>query len=166
MARPQDREGVWHEQGILQSLPAKGLPVRWRAPLGSGFSGPAVAKGKVFVMDRVLAEGVRKTSRPSGTIATRRPDGNGSCAWTKPPAKYAWTQSYPCTYSIAYGSGPRATPTVYGDKVYTLGAMGNLLCLDVATGQIVWQKNFVARLSQLKCRSTATPAHRWSMDLG
>ena len=38
---------------------------------------------------------------------------------------------------------PRATPTVCGDRVYTLGAMGDLLCLDAATGQVVWQKNLV-----------------------
>jgi outer membrane protein assembly factor BamB len=54
-----------------------------------------------------------------------------------------WTHAYPCAYAIAYGSGPRATPTVCGDRVYTLGAMGDLFCLDSATGRIVWQKNFV-----------------------
>lgn len=57
--------------------------------------------------------------------------------------KILWKQAYPCAYETAYGSGPRVTPTVSGDKVYTLGAMGELVCLDAATGQVRWQKNFV-----------------------
>ena len=57
--------------------------------------------------------------------------------------KVLWTHAYPCAYATAYGSGPRATPTVCGDRVYTLGAMGDLFCLDSATGRVVWQKNFV-----------------------
>ena len=44
---------------------------------------------------------------------------------------------------MAYGSGPRATPTVAGGKVITLGAMGDMLCLDAASGRVIWQKNFV-----------------------
>jgi len=142
--RGANREGVWHEQGILQSFPAKGLPVRWRAPLGSGFSGPAVAKGRVFVLDRVLAEGVPKDVKTQWNYRDKTTGRERVVCLDEATGKTLWTQPYSCAYSIAYGSGPRATPTVYDDKVYTLGAMGNLLCLDVATGQIVWQKNFVA----------------------
>jgi outer membrane protein assembly factor BamB len=57
--------------------------------------------------------------------------------------KVLWTHAYPCRYAVAYGSGPRATPSVAGDKLYTVGAMGDLLCLDSATGHVIWQKNFV-----------------------
>ncbi len=57
--------------------------------------------------------------------------------------KILWVHSYPCKYAAAYGSGPRVTPTVSGDRVYTLGTMGDLFCLDAASGQIVWSKNLV-----------------------
>jgi outer membrane protein assembly factor BamB len=57
--------------------------------------------------------------------------------------KILWKHSYACAYDAAYGSGPRATPTVSGDRVYTLGAMGDLFCLDSATGRVAWQKSFV-----------------------
>ena len=57
--------------------------------------------------------------------------------------KILWKHSYPCAYETAYGSGPRAMPTVCGDKVYALGTMGNLLCLDSATGHVDWQEDFV-----------------------
>src|SRR2546430_16468769 len=49
--RGSGRDGVWHEKGIRKTFPAEGLPVRWRAPVGYGFSSPVVAKGRVFVTD-------------------------------------------------------------------------------------------------------------------
>jgi outer membrane protein assembly factor BamB len=61
----------------------------------------------------------------------------------EPTGKVLWKHDYDCRYETAYGSGPRATPTVCGDRVYTLGTMGDLLCLDSTTGRVVWQKNLV-----------------------
>src|SRR6266498_4568085 len=52
-----ERDGVWRETGILEKFPADGVKVRWRVPIGGGYSGPAVAKGRVYVMDRKLNEG-------------------------------------------------------------------------------------------------------------
>src|SRR5262245_5737627 len=45
------RDGVWREQGIVAQFPEGGPAVRWRAPIGSGYSGPAVAGRRVFAMD-------------------------------------------------------------------------------------------------------------------
>jgi outer membrane protein assembly factor BamB len=42
-----------------------------------------------------------------------------------------------------YASGPRATPTVDGDRVYVLGAKGLLLCLDTKTGRVLWKRDYV-----------------------
>jgi hypothetical protein len=46
------RDGVWTETGILDRFPKGGPKVLWRQPLGGGFTGPAVADGRVYVMDR------------------------------------------------------------------------------------------------------------------
>jgi len=54
--------------------------------------------------------------------------------------KEVWKHEYDCPYSISYASGPRATPTVHAGKVYTLGAEGNLFCLDAAQGTVLWSK--------------------------
>jgi outer membrane protein assembly factor BamB len=52
-----------------------------------------------------------------------------------------WKHEYDCNYTISYPAGPRCTPTVEGGRVYTLGAMGDLVCLNAATGGVVWSKN-------------------------
>src|SRR5919202_152160 len=54
-----ERDGIWRETGLVDRFPPGGPPVRWRTPIHSGYAGPAVAAGRVYVMDRVLAEGAR-----------------------------------------------------------------------------------------------------------
>src|SRR5258708_7159303 len=49
------RDGVWRETGILEKFPKGGPKVLWRAPIGGGYSGPAVAGSRVYITDRVLA---------------------------------------------------------------------------------------------------------------
>ena len=44
---------------------------------------------------------------------------------------------------MEYGNGPRASPTVHEGKVYTLGTQGHLVCLDAASGEVVWKKDLV-----------------------
>src|SRR5688500_16206111 len=52
-----NRDSQWREAGIVDSIPAEGLKVRWRMPLSGGYTGPAVAEGRVYVMDYVVASG-------------------------------------------------------------------------------------------------------------
>jgi outer membrane protein assembly factor BamB len=54
--------------------------------------------------------------------------------------KTVWEHSDQVAYKISYPSGPRATPTISGGKVYTLGAEGRLLCLDAADGKVLWSR--------------------------
>ena len=49
--RGDERLGVWHETGIISEFPNSGLKVTWRVPINSGFSGPVVADGRVYVSD-------------------------------------------------------------------------------------------------------------------
>jgi len=68
------RDGVWSATGIIDSFSKEGAKVVWRVPLGMGYSGPAVANGKVFVMDRVLDEGV---SLPPNAFSKGKNKGKG-----------------------------------------------------------------------------------------
>ena len=63
-----DRDGVWKETGLLQKFPEDGPKIRWRVPMGIGYSGPAVAGNKVYVMD--LERAVDENGQP--LRATRR----------------------------------------------------------------------------------------------
>src|SRR5205807_3708528 len=60
------RDGVWRETGILKEFPRGGPKVLWRTPIGGGYAGPAVAAGRVYVTDRVLAEGAKNPANPFG----------------------------------------------------------------------------------------------------
>src|SRR5947209_8723834 len=57
--------------------------------------------------------------------------------------KELWKHEYDCPYTVSYPSGPRTTPVVRDGRVYTLGAMGDLLCLDASSGRVRWSKNLV-----------------------
>jgi outer membrane protein assembly factor BamB len=59
--------------------------------------------------------------------------------------KILWKHEYDCPYQVSYASGPRTTPVIAGDKVYTIGAMGHLVCLELNTGKVVWQHDLLAK---------------------
>jgi outer membrane protein assembly factor BamB len=104
-----------------------------------GYSGPAVAGGKVYLTDRTLDRGVRNPANPFGTQAVA---GKERVLCLEAAAgKKLWKHEYSSTYEISYPAGPRATPLMAGGKVYTLGAMGDLLCLDAGKGKVLWSKN-------------------------
>jgi outer membrane protein assembly factor BamB len=132
------RDGVWRETGIVARFPAEGPKVRWRYPIGGGYSGPAVADGKVYVSDRVLAKGI---SNPDNSFDRNRLNGQERIlCLDEAKGALLWQYVYECPYRISYPSGPRTTPAVTKDKIYALGAMGDLVCLDVNTGAKVWHK--------------------------
>jgi outer membrane protein assembly factor BamB len=123
--RGKGRTGVWTETGIIDKFPAEGLKAAWRTPVRAGFAGPAVANGRVFITDY-----------ENGT--------ERALALDEKTGKILWTREWPAKYQgISYATGPRATPTVDGDRVYVAGTAGALLCLNARTGAVIWQKDFV-----------------------
>jgi outer membrane protein assembly factor BamB len=135
-----ERDGVWRETGIVERFPAGGPKVAWRAPVGGGYSGPAVSGGKVYVTDRVLAPGASNPDDPFRKAATAGQE--RVLCLDEQTGKLLWQHAHDCVYRISYPCGPRATPVVHGGKVYTLGAMGDLHCLDANSGNVVWSTNF------------------------
>jgi len=133
------RDAVWREDGILDRFPESGLEVKWRRAIASGFSGPSVAGGRVFVTD-FLKESGAVTNRPSALEEVRGKE-RVLCLDAK-TGKVVWEHAYDATYRVSYPSGPRASPVVSGGKVYTLGTDGDLLCLDAGKGSVVWSKRF------------------------
>ena len=132
--RGVDRIGVWTETGIVETLPDR-LVVKWRVPVNSGYSGPAVADGRVFVTDWAEDPESRTMDGTERVIALDERTGT-----------VQWTRDWPTSYrmlQVSYANGPRATPTIDGDRVYVVGATGILVCLDVDTGALIWRKDYV-----------------------
>ena len=139
-----NRDDVWAETGIVRTFPDGGPKILWRAPVGGGYSGPAVAGGKVFVTDKILKPGAADPKDPFEGNKAKTPAAERVLCLDAATGKELWKHEYDVTYSVQYPAGPRCTPTVHEGKVYTLGAMGDLFCLDAATGKPVWSKNLPA----------------------
>jgi outer membrane protein assembly factor BamB len=139
------RDGVWREEGILERFPPGGPKVVWRTPIGSGYTGPAVAGDRVYVMDRVLRQGTKNPDSGFSPPGRRNVVAGSERVLCLDDAtgRIVWTHEYECEYRIDYPAGPRATPVVADGKVYALGAMGQLCCLDAATGKVLWGKDLV-----------------------
>lgn len=104
----------------------------WSAPAGGGYSTPVVSAAAVFLFSRDgEQEVVSAFDRVSG--------------------KPLWRHSYAARfrqnqYASAMGRGPHSTPLYHDGRLYTLGIMGALTCLDARTGAVVWRKDFSSRI--------------------
>ena len=100
--RGATRDGVWRESALLKELPDS-LEVRWRAPIGSGYCGPTVAKGRVYVMDRL--------TEPIEVERIHCFD------WKL--GKKLWIHEYACSYAgVSYKAGPRCSVLVAQGLAY------------------------------------------------
>jgi outer membrane protein assembly factor BamB len=135
--RGSNRDGRWNETGIMELFPAGGLKVTWRVPVGPGWSSPVIAAGRVYVTDAQVARPMARER----VLCFNEADGKG--LWT-----HEYSVEYP-DWAFDQPSGPRATPNIRDGKLFTLGSLGHLICLDAATGKVVWEKN-LAREYQVK----------------
>ena len=91
------RDGVWREEGIIEKF--DGAPkLRWKADIGGGYAGPAVAKGRVYVLDRQLSKGIKNPANPfsRGQLAgTER-----VLCLNEADGKLLWEYEYDCSYAI------------------------------------------------------------------
>ena len=115
------RDGTTTETNLSAAWPKEGPPVLWQKSVGQGFSGPVVAGGKLIAFHRVAdQEIVEALDAKSG--------------------KALWKAEYPTRYRDDFGmeEGPRATPAIAGDSVFTFGADGMLSAWKLASGDKLW----------------------------
>jgi outer membrane protein assembly factor BamB len=123
--RGPNRDGVWRESGIVESFATNRISPKWRVEIGSGYCGPTIANGRVYVMDLV--------TQPEHTERIH--------CFEEKTGQQLWSLAYECPYGrIQYPAGPRASVTIDGGKAYALGATGRLHVLDAASGRVLWQK--------------------------
>jgi outer membrane protein assembly factor BamB len=119
------RDGVYREQPIFTSWPADGLKPLWKQPIGGGYASFAVGRGRAFTIEQ----------RREKEVVTAYDVRTGRELWA-----HAWDGDFK---EWMGGDGPRATPAWSDGRVYALGALGELRCLDERTGAVVWRLNIL-----------------------
>ena len=126
--RGPNRDGISTETDWTSQWGADGPKQLFKLNVGIGCSAVAVSKGRLYTMGN---------ANNSDTVLCL------DAATGKP----IWKQSYACPLDPhMFEGGPGATPTVDGDRVYTLSRAGHLHCLDAASGKVVWMKHLVKDL--------------------
>lgn len=126
--RGPNYDGVSRETDFYWEWNIRKPKLLWQANVGVGFSSVAVSLGKVFTMGNFK-------------------DTDHVMAFDEAKGNLLWRYTYPCTAAdLSNRPGPRATPTIVGDQVYTLSKLGHLLCLNFDTGHLVWSKHLVSDL--------------------
>lgn len=117
------RDGVIAESNLISKIPAEGPTGVFLRPIGAGFAGPVVSGGKLVLFQQTGDQEVVEGCDPLTGVAK-------------------WQVGYKSDYRGGYGTGPgpRATPTISRDKIYTLGGQGMLQCLNLADGAVVWRR--------------------------
>lgn len=101
--------------------------VVWRESLlRPGLGGVAVADGKVVVGDRDL----------SNQFDLWR-------CYDAQTGELVWRRQYPAPGALDYDNSPRATPVIRDGRAYLLGAFGDLTCVRLETGSVVWRRNLL-----------------------
>ncbi|QEG22628.1 outer membrane protein assembly factor BamB family protein [Mariniblastus fucicola] len=132
-----DRTNTWNETGLIESFPEGGPKILWRTPIAGGYSGAAIADGKVLITDFVTDANVK-----IGNFERREFDGTERIlCLNESDGKVIWKHEHAVRYTISYPSGPRCTPVIENDRVWTLGAEGNLFCFNLEDGKILWEKD-------------------------
>src|SRR5579884_2793861 len=114
------------ETGLLQSWDEKGPPVLWQMNVGEGYSSPVIAGERLVLFHRVGDEEIVECLDAA----------KGKELW-----KHRETTNY--RDPLGKGDGPRSTPLIAGERVYTLSPGGRLLCLKLANGEKVWQRDLL-----------------------
>lgn len=116
--------GVSDEKGLLDSWPEKGPPIAWTKEAGTGYSAPSIREGKLVLHHRVQNKEIVQVFNAKTGAA-------------------GWSYSYPSEFIDPYGynNGPRSTPLLTQNRCYTFGAEGKLLCLDIHSGKLIWQRD-------------------------
>ena len=123
--RGPERTGLSKESGLMKQWPASGPPRVWLITnLGAGYGSVAIQGDRIFVQSLI--------GRQSTVASLNLADG-----------KMIWSKALGPTSGNDRGPGPRGTPTVDGERLYVLTESGDLACLKVQDGSLLWQRNIL-----------------------
>jgi len=119
-------------RGLASSWPAAGPKQLWSRALGDGYSGVAVSDGKLYTMYREAAR-MWQIGKADQDVVVALDAGTGKTLW-----EYRYDAPHGAKMGMENGPGPHATPLVLGSRVYAVGVMAVLNCLDARTGKLLW----------------------------
>ncbi|HEY2249699.1 MAG TPA: PQQ-binding-like beta-propeller repeat protein, partial [Planctomycetaceae bacterium] len=144
--RGPGRDAVWRAAGILNTLPPDGLKVSWRAAVGPGWSSPVVAGGRVYLADAELRSPLARERVLCLDEAT------GKTLWA-----HSYQVAYPDWAFTGPGRGPTATPIIDAGRLYSVGLMGDLICFDAASSDVLWKKDLQKEYGIQEFSTNASP---------
>lgn len=121
------RNGISAETGLIEKWPDGGPKEIWRAPGGVGMSGLALRDGRLVTMVQRAAK-------------------QWLAAYDARTGKLLWQVELAPEYRNAMGDGPRATPTIAGDRVFAFTGEGILAAVSFADGKLLWSHDLLAEL--------------------
>lgn len=125
--RGPNRDNLSEETGLADRWPEGGPKLVWQQKgLGEGYSSVAISRGKIYTMGNQGDE----------EMVIARDVAAGSKLWMTPTGGRSYRDG-------GQGNGPRGTPTVDDDRLYALGANGDLICVGAVKGERIWQKNIL-----------------------
>ena len=136
-------DGSWNAPRITDKWPTEGLTAEWSLEIGGGYSGISVSADRVITMDRRVVEDSDTATNKEAPATSKLAFERVLCRDLK-TGQEIWTFEYEQPYDdLDYGNGPRAAPTIHGNVVLTIGALGKLNCLNTADGSVVWARDLV-----------------------
>ncbi len=122
-----DRNAISRESGLLKEWTPAGPPLAWKITgLGGGESAPSIAAGRIYGM----------SNRGADEVVWALSEKDGKTIWVTRLGPAFQQQEPPGK------DGPGCTPTVDGERLYVIGLGGDVSCLQVRDGKIVWQRSF------------------------
>jgi len=120
--RGPSRDDMTSETGLLQAWPTGGPERLWSfEECGIGYSGPAIVGDRLYIL------GARDGEELLLCVDVKT-------------GKQLWATPIGPEYENSWGNGPRGTPTVDGEFIYTIGGKGFLVCIRAEDGDLVWSK--------------------------
>ncbi len=138
--RGPGRNGRYDASEIKTDWAPEGLPLLWKQPVGGGYASFVAADGVAYTIEQ---------RRNQEVVA----------AYDIQSGREIWTNLWDAAFIEQQGDGPRATPTLDSDRIYALGATGELRCLQAKTGKLVWSRNILTenQAQNLEWGVTASP---------
>ena len=137
--RGRQRDGIVHGPALIRDWKTQPPRLRWRQPVGGGYAAFAVAADLAV------------------TIEQRR-DREAVVCYDTATGRELWVHDYPAHFTERLGGdGPRATPSIADGSVFSLGATGRLVCLDLSSGKLTWQVDILKDNENLPWGMSGSP---------